>query len=69
MDNQETELKVEDRVKRKNAPGCYGTIREICEEVTASTGDTKDKALLVKVHWDNGTTSVFAPESLEQISE
>ncbi|MBX7145375.1 MAG: hypothetical protein K1X79_13065 [Oligoflexia bacterium] len=60
-------LKENDRVKRKNAPGCHGTIKQIREETTATTMDAKDKdsTLLVTVAWDNGTISAFGLENLE----
>ncbi len=64
-------LKVNDRVKRINASGCYGTIKDIRQEVSQSTisSENKDRALMVSVLWDNGTLSTFGIDSLEQVKE
>ena len=61
-----TDLKVDDRVRRCGGEGCLGVIKEIREEIVGTSGDTTDKALLVKVLWDNGTLSYFSPEALER---
>ena len=63
-----TELKVNDRVKRAGMERSSGVIKEIREEIVGTSGDTKDKAILVKVQWDNGTLSYFSPEALERVS-
>jgi hypothetical protein len=60
------EFKVNDRVKRVSGSGCLGVVKEIREEIVGTSGDTKDKAVLVKVQWDNGTLSYFSPEALER---
>ena len=62
-----TELKVNDRVKRTGIDRCCGVIKEIREEIVGTSGDTKDKAILIKVQWDNGTMSYFSPEALESV--
>lgn len=59
--------KVNDRVKRKNNLGCLGVVKEVREEIVGSAGDTREKALIVKVLWDNGTVSYFDPESIENV--
>jgi hypothetical protein len=61
------EMKQEDRVKRKNGLGCLGTVKMIREETTKSQNETPMDALLVKVLWDNGTFSYFAPSALEVV--
>ncbi len=44
-----------------------GTIMEIREETnTSATDRNRDRRYLVKVKWDNGTTSYCGPESLGQ---
>lgn len=60
-------FKVNDRVRRSGAAniGCQGTIKDVRSEVTATTGDSKEKGLLVSVLWDNGTFSYFGPEGIE----
>lgn len=63
-----TNLKKNDRVKRRERPGCLGVIKDIREEVIGSGGDAQEKALLVEVQWDNGVVSYFAPEALEAVS-
>ena len=62
-------LKVNDRVKRVSVPGCTGIIKDIREEtmVSAANVDNKDRSQMVAVQWDNGTVSMFAPESLEVV--
>lgn len=64
-------LKVNDRVKRANAPGCLGTVKDIRQEITqtGASQENKEKALMINVLWDNGTLSCFAPESLEVVKE
>ncbi len=63
--NEKRVPQVNDRVKSKDAERCLGVVKEVHEEVIGTTGDIKDKALMVKVQWDNGTFSYFAPEALE----
>ena len=60
--------KVNDRVKNLLTPRCLGVVKEVHEEVIGSSGDTRDKAVLVKVLWDNGTLSYFSPEALEVVA-
>jgi hypothetical protein len=62
-------LQVNDRVKRTDSPGCYGTVKDIRHEVTATSGESKDKGLLITVLWDNGTFSYFGPEGLQALTE
>ena len=62
-----TDLKVNDRVKRLGFQGCYGAVKEIREEIVGTSGDTTDKAVMVKVQWDNGSLSYFSPEALERV--
>lgn len=58
-------IKKDQRVKRKNIPGCSGTVQVVRTETTASTADISSRGLLVQVLWDNGTLSYFTPEALE----
>jgi hypothetical protein len=61
-------LKVNDRVKRKSGVGCHGVVKEIRKEITASAGVQREgDALMIRVHWDNGTQSYFCPEALEAV--
>jgi hypothetical protein len=61
-------LKVNDRVKRIKQGGCYGTVKDVREEITAKVTDKdKEGALLVNVSWDNGTLSYMTPEALELV--
>jgi hypothetical protein len=54
------------RVKKKNGEGSYGTVDEVREEInTSATDRPKAKKYLIKVRWDSGTISFFAPEALE----
>ncbi len=62
--NQLLPMEPSARVRRKNGLRSLGTVKEIRTEVTASTGETGDKALMVVVDWDNGTQSYFTPNSL-----
>ncbi len=61
-------IKINDRVKRINQGGCYGTVKDVREETTAKATDKdKENALLINVSWDNGTLSYVALEALEVI--
>ena len=62
-----TDLKVNDRVERSGTSRCLGVVKEVREEIVGTSGDTKDKAVLVKVQWDNGTASYFSPEALKRV--
>lgn len=57
-------LEVGARVMRKQRQGCRGTVKEVRAEVTATTGETEDRGLMVVVDWDNGTQSYFTPNNL-----
>lgn len=61
-------LKENDRVKRKFASGCNGTVKQVREETTASSVEQKEIALLVTVAWDNGTISYFSPDGLDLVN-
>ncbi len=64
-------FKINDRVKRSNASGSYGTVKEVRAEtrnVTSHTED-KDRHIMVSVHWDSGTISYFSPSSLDLVKE
>ena len=58
-------VKVDDRVRRIGKPGPIGTVKALREEVVGSSGEADKKEVLVKIQWDNGTLSYFAPESIE----
>ena len=58
---------VNSRVRKKNNPGCQGAVKLVREETLGSSGDTREKSLIVQVQWDNGTLSYFDPESIENI--
>ena len=62
-----TDLKKGDRVRASEFARSLGVIEEIREELIGSSGDTQDKALLIKVLWDNGVSSYLSPEKLEVI--
>lgn len=61
-------VKVNDRVKRISAPGCYGTVKDVRTEVTSTTPEQKEKGLMVVVEWDTGTRSYFSPDALEVVT-
>ena len=67
--NEKLTIKIDDRVRNKIIPRCLGVVKDIHEEVIATSGDTRDKARLVKVLWDNGTLSYFSPEALEVVQQ
>jgi len=56
---------VDNRVRRTNGEGSLGSVKEVRQEVIASSGDTREKGVMVTVAWDNGTISSFTPEALE----
>lgn len=65
---QNCKFKVNDRVKRINATGSIGSVKQVRAEVLQSAAadiKVREKALMVSVLWDNGTLSVFAPDALE----
>lgn len=59
-------LAVNDRVKRKGGKGCFGIVREIRQEVTASS-ELREPGLNIGVQWDNGTFSFFSIDGLDVI--
>lgn len=61
------ELKQGDKVKRVSGIGCLGTVKSIREETTKSQNESPMDSLIVKVLWDNGTFSYFAPSALEVV--
>lgn len=61
-----TEISVNDRVRRVSGEGPFGTVEEVREEInTSATDRPRAKKFLVRVRWDSGTVSYFAPESLQ----
>jgi hypothetical protein len=60
-------FKEKDRVRRSWGEGCLGTVQQVREEVTSTSGDVREKGLLISVLWDNGTLSYFSPEGLDII--
>lgn len=61
-------IKVNDRVKRLNQPGCHGTVKDVREEITAKVTDKdRDSSLLINVNWDNGTLSYLTIDALELV--
>ena len=56
-------LNVNDRVRRSDKTGAFGTIKQIRTEVTASSQDAKGK--MYYVLWDNGTLSCMGGDALE----
>lgn len=62
------EFKISDRVRRVKKAGPLGTVKALREEVVGSSGEANRKEVLVKIQWDNGTLSYFAPESIELVS-
>lgn len=62
-------IKISDRVKRVDQPGCFGTVKDVREETSAKVTDKdKENSLLINVHWDNGTLSYMTPNALELVS-
>ena len=55
-------LNVNDRVRRCDKTGAFGTIKQIRTEVTASS---QDKGKMYYVLWDNGTLSCLGGDALE----
>lgn len=62
------DYKINDRVRRVKKTGPLGTVKALREEVVGSSGEANRKEVLVKIQWDNGTLSYFAPESIELVS-
>lgn len=69
-----TELKENDRVKRKEGRGGHGVILALREEVAGRPSDSKkadakrsQTALMIEVLWDTGTRSYLGAEALERI--
>ena len=58
-------FKVRDKVKRAGKEGPLGVVTDVREEVTPASAQHKEKPLLIRVLWDNGTHSFFAPDGLE----
>jgi hypothetical protein len=53
------------RVMKKNGEGPRGVVEEVREEInTSATDRPKLKKYLIKVKWDSGTVSFFAPDAL-----
>ncbi|MCB0336830.1 MAG: hypothetical protein KDD62_11015 [Bdellovibrionales bacterium] len=65
---QRTDLKEGDRVIQKEKPGCQGIIKMLREETVGSSGAVDNKAIMIKVLWDNGTYSYFSPDALSKAS-
>ena len=63
----ETKIKIDSRVKRKKIPGCCGVVKDMRAETSSSGVEVKEKNLMVKVLWDNGTLSYLTTESLEAV--
>jgi len=45
--------------------GCCGVVKALRHETTNSTPETRAKAVMVQVLWDNGTLSYHGPAALE----
>ena len=58
-------FKAADRVKRSGGRGCFGTVKDVTTDVTASSAEARERGLVVKVQWDNGTLSALSPDALE----
>jgi hypothetical protein len=64
--DQFNKFKIDDRVRRQGgAKGCNGSVKHVGTDVTSTTAEAKEKGVLVKVLWDNGTASVMSPDALE----
>ena len=62
-------ISVNDRVKRIEQAGCFGTVKDVREEVTAKATDKdREGSLLINVAWDNGTLSYMTPDALEIVT-
>lgn len=60
-------FKENDRVRRIGSTACPGTVKGLRTELTATSAEARERALLVSVLWDNGTMSYFSPEALEHV--
>lgn len=59
-------FKINDRVKRKDSRSCAGIVQEVRKELAATSAVNNEMASwMVRVLWDNGTSSYFDPGSLE----
>lgn len=47
--------------------GCIGTVKALREETTLAPKESRAKAMMVHVMWDNGTLSYHGPEALEVV--
>ncbi len=64
----EKQIVVNDRVKRNDAPGCFGVVMEIREELIPASRIADSKALLCKVRWDDGIQSYYELSYLEKVA-
>ena len=62
-------LEVNSRVRDIKGSRCLGVIKEIREEIVGTSGDTTDKAVLIKILWDNGTFSYISEDAIEVVSK
>lgn len=61
-------FKINDRVRRRNSRCCAGVVQEVRKELAAtSVANNETASWMVRVLWDNGTSSYFDPSSLEQV--
>lgn len=61
------ELKVNDRVKKANVDSILGVVKEIRQETQVHSLETRERAKMVNVLWDNGTRSYLDPDALEVV--
>ena len=62
------EFKEKDRVRSLNSKGSLGTVIQVRKEAITNSASKKAIPQLIKVQWDNGTSSYFDPSSLEKIN-
>ena len=60
-------LQKNDRVKWCDKSQSHGTVTDVREEVTGTSGEAEKKALMIYVRWDDGTQSCVAPGAVQRI--
>ena len=61
-------LSVQDRVTRASGDGCQGTVVFVRDELLSPSSNLERELVpMVKVLWDNGTLSYYAPDALTKL--
>jgi len=48
-----------------SARGCAGTVKTLREETTLAAQESRSKAIMLLVQWDNGTLSYHGTDAIE----